>query len=280
MVLARWCAFAAYWVVFFSLPPTLLWGLPGLIGGAAAACLLLLALRLRGIHPILQTLKAQPLGAAQAPIFHALVQEHCRRLGLRPPRLYRLPSGALNIAALGFSRRSAALLVTQGLLDKMPRAELSAMVARALCRVWSTELAGETWLARMLQLFQRVSSMPEGLGPQQRDRLLLRYLFRQILLYPISLPAAWLLHSKRQAGALDQAASRVCTSPRALAEAYRRIEATAEHTALYAPFSTRHLFLVSPLTVDPLARVLFSRSGLNQRIQAIEAFKPMAVAPT
>ncbi|MBY0372147.1 hypothetical protein K2X33_15805 [bacterium] len=278
-VFFRWSAFAAYWVVLFALPPALLWGPFGLAGGAAVGLAFLSLLRFSGLKPLLKRLRARPLPAAQAPVLRAMVEEHCRRLSLPTPALYVIETPALNIAVLGFSQRQSALVVTQGLLDKLPRRELSAVVARGLCRVWSKDLVGETWLARTLLFLQRLTQTKPGLTSLERDRLLLHRLVRQLFLYPISLPAAWLLHAKKEASALDQAAIRLTGDRRALTEAYRRMEAVAEHSALRVPFCTRHLFLVSPLTVDPLARVFFTQSGVEDRIRAMESFQASMVTP-
>jgi hypothetical protein len=81
---------------------------------------------------------------------------------------------------------------------------------------------------------------------------------------------AYFLKGTRDAAALDLKSTRVTRLPHALASGLRRAEALVERIPFHVPFSTRHLFLLSPPAEDPLARVFFGGEDVDARIRNVE----------
>ncbi len=265
----RWLAFVVFIVLCLAVPPAMLWGLSGLVVGALVGVTLLSGMRLHGTRRICSLLKAKPLGRAQAPAEHTLVEEYCRRLRITVPRLHVIEAPGLNIGVFGFSSQENHLVFTRGLLDTLSRAQLAAVISRALCRVWAGEVGNETWLTRFFDVLQ-VLVLSDDRAPHRSETLALRRVIRQVLLYPLTLFPAFVLQGTRDEEALDTRAVQVTQDPQSMAEAFRRMEAMAERIPYRAPFSSRHLFLCAPPTADPLARLFFSSSGLGKRVRAVE----------
>jgi heat shock protein HtpX len=269
MAALRWLAFVVFIVLCLAVPPAMLWGLSGLVVGALAGLTLLVAMRLHGTRRICALLRAKPLSRAQAPTEYALVEEYCRRLRLEVPRLLVIEAPGLNIGVFGFSGQDTRIVFTRGLLETLTRAQLAGVIARALCRVWTAEVTNETWLTRFFDLLQ-VLVLSDDRAPHRSETLALRRVIRQVLLYPLTLFPAFVLQGNRDEEALDARAVQITQDPQSMAEAFRRMEAMAERIPYRAPFSTRHLFLASPPTADPLARIFFSSSGFRKRVRAVE----------
>ncbi len=266
----RWLAFAGYTVLLFSGPPATLWGLPGFLTGASAACIFLIALRYKGSDAILGILTAKPLTAAQAPREHALVEEYCRRLKIGLPGIHVIEVAGLNVAVLGFSAQATHLVFTRGLLEQLTRPQLAAVIAHSLCRIRNSDVANETWLARFFGLVY--SLIHTGKSRKVRtDVLSVQVILRQLILYPLTLFPTLVLKGMRDETALDLRSIEITRDAQSLAEAFRRMEALAERTPFRAPFATRHLFLASPPSADPLTRVLFDHSGLGNRVRVVES---------
>ncbi|MFQ5959613.1 MAG: zinc metalloprotease HtpX [Alphaproteobacteria bacterium] len=138
------------WIV--AGPEAIVWTL---LGGAVA-----LALGPR-VSPrfVLRLYGAREVRPEETPDLHALVGELARRTGLgRAPRLYYVPSSAMNAFTLG-RRDDAAMTVTDGLLRRLGGRELAGVLAHEISHIrhndmWIMGLADSvSRLTRTLSLF-------------------------------------------------------------------------------------------------------------------------------
>ena len=91
-------------------------------------------------HLVLRMQGAVPLGPREAPRLHALVDNLARRAGLEhTPRIYYLPSPILNAFTLG-SREDTAIAVSEGLLRRLNRRELSGVLAHEISHVRNNDI--------------------------------------------------------------------------------------------------------------------------------------------
>lgn len=133
LLLAAMTALAGYigWSLF---------GTEGLVWAAA------LALAATGLGPrasprwVLRLSGARELAPWQAPTLHSILQELAARAELpRAPRLYYMPSRALNAFATG-SREDSAVALTDGLLRSLTLRELAAVLAHEIAHVAADDL--------------------------------------------------------------------------------------------------------------------------------------------
>ena len=81
---------------------------------------------------------------------HNLVEGLCIASGLPKPRLYVIDDAAPNAFAIGRSPQHAAIAVTTGLLDKLNRVELEAVLAHELSHVKSGDILVATLAVTMV----------------------------------------------------------------------------------------------------------------------------------
>lgn len=269
----KWLGFVSYVGLFLSVPLALLWGSQGAGIGLGLAVALLAWMRGDALARLSRRLGATRLSAAEFPQLSHWVGEYCRRLGLRRPMLAVIESPAINSALYGFSKHHAILAITRGALTSMRREELSALVARQLTFLWYGDVGNQTWLAAFLGGLEKLAGAGPETGPARGRSYSFRVLLKQTVLYPLTIVPTLLLLSRRSPEKLDLQSVRLTGKPRSLAEMLRFAEAMRARAPLFASFSTRHLFLLSPPTRDPLARVFFRLEPIDPRIAAIESLR-------
>ena len=73
--------------------------------------------------------RAQEVTEAEQPELHRIVEELAQLYGLPKPRVYLIPSDQPNAFATGRNKDHAAIAVTQGLLQSMPRDQVRGVLA-------------------------------------------------------------------------------------------------------------------------------------------------------
>lgn len=272
----HWFLFVVYFALFFAVPLAILWGGIGALFGVALSCVFLWFMGFRGNRRISARLNVKALTAAEAPVVSSIVNEYCRRLQMPVPKLGVIETPAMNIGMFGFSRQTAVLVFTRGTLEKLNRTGLAALIGRELSHLWFGDIFCDSWLSQFLSLLDRMLSPTRPKSAAQAKRFYpFRLFVRQAFLYPLALFPMTILKLSKDPSKLDLKSVRLTRRPQDLAEALRRLEAMQERTPFTVPFSTRHLFLVSPSAQDPLTRVFFGSFDLSSRITAVESLKQL-----
>jgi heat shock protein HtpX len=108
--------------------------LPALLA-LAGACAFLLSLPRLSERIALAAAGAQVVGGEEEPELHAVVQRLAELADLPMPRIAVSPTDLPNACAAGRSPRNAVLVVTRGLLRRLPERELEAVLAHELAHV-------------------------------------------------------------------------------------------------------------------------------------------------
>jgi heat shock protein HtpX len=94
--------------------------------------------------------RAQPATVEEYPRLHNVVEGLCIAAGLPKPRLYIVQDEAPNAFATGRDPKHAAVAVTTGLLQKMNRIELEAVLAHELSHVKNYDILVSTLAVTMV----------------------------------------------------------------------------------------------------------------------------------
>ena len=220
---------------------------------------------------VLRMYGAQPVTREQAPELHAIVERLAAKAGMPMPRLYVIPSPALNAFATGRSPSHAAVAATSGLLQAMNRDELEGVLAHELSHVLNRDTLVSTVAATIAGAISHLVYSYMYMGRRGDDREgpnPLLGLFAMILA-PIAAMLIQMAVSRSREYGADESGARLTGRPEGLASALRRLDAAAKRMPLPANPSTAHLFIVNPLTGRSLANLFSTHPPIEARVQRL-----------
>lgn len=232
----------------------------------------------------LSTYRAQPLTRQQAPKIYAMVERLATKAEIPMPGVYLVPGQAANAFATGRDPEHAAVAVTEGIVRMLPEEELEGVLAHELTHIINRDtltqavaatLGGAiTFLAQMLQYSMFFGGRDRnGNGPNPIA------LIATIFLAPMAATIIQMGISRTREFEADAGAARLTGNPRALAQALKRLEASAQRMPMNAnpafePLLIinalpqqmfRSLFSTHPSTDDRVARLLEIEQTLSTR---------------
>ena len=204
---------------------------------------------------------AHPADAQQYARLHNVVEGLCIASGLPKPRLYYIEDPAPNAFATGRDAQHAAIAVTTGLLEKMNRVELEAVLAHELGHVKNHDILVSTIAVTMVGMIALLSDFGMRFlwwgGPRHRnDRdnnnggpqaVMAIFGIALLVLTPIVAKLMQLAISRRRESLADITGVAMTRYPPGLISALEKLrdDKTVVHSASKA---TAHLWIESPLS--------------------------------
>ena len=208
--------------------------------------------------------------------------------GLARPAAYVVPDEAPNALAVGRSPRSAAVLVTTGLLDQLRRVELEGVLAHELSHIKNYDILVSTLAVTMVGIIALVSDfairfMWWGGGRRSNsDRdsngagvIIALVGFALLLLAPLIAKVMQLAISRRRESLADFSGVEMTRYPPGLISALEKLEAdqTVVHSGSKA---TAHLWIEQPIArneqegrMSRINRLFDTHPPLEERIAAL-----------
>lgn len=158
---------ALLFVVFFLVVTLALWAVMAVVGVGSGGIVVALVAGVgasmfsywKSDSIALSISHAQPASQEEYPRYHNLVEGLCIASGLPKPRLYVIEDAAPNAFATGRDPKHAAIAVTTGLLEKMTRIELEAVLAHELSHVKNYDILISTMAVTMVGLVAVLSDL-------------------------------------------------------------------------------------------------------------------------
>jgi heat shock protein HtpX len=221
---------------------------------------------------VLSMYGARPVGPSEAPELHAIVEKLAARANIPMPKLYVIPSPALNAFATGRSPSHAAVAATEGLLRAMNHEEIEGVLAHELSHVLNRDTLVSTvaaTIAGAITLLIHLAYFGMG-GRRDDDRngganpivMLL-----MLILSPIAAMLIQMAISRSREYGADASGAALVGYPNGLASALRKLQAASQRVPLQgADPSTAHLFIVNPLSGRSLMSLFSTHPPLEDRI--------------
>ena len=226
---------------------------------------------------VLRMYKAGEVSEAEAPELYGIVADLAQRARIPMPRVYVIPSQALNAFATGRNPKHAAVAVTEGLLRILDRRELAGVLAHELSHVKRRDILIGTVAATiagaisMLASMARWGAMFGGFSRDGEGRG--GNIFVVLAVSIVAALAATLVQlaisRSREYGA-DAGAAQLLGDPSGLITALRKLELGAQRVPLASNPATAHLFIVNPLRGGGMSKLFSTHPPIEERIQRLQ----------
>lgn len=234
---------------------------------------------------VLALTRAMPIEKSDNPELYRIVENLCITAGLPLPKIYILDEAQPNAFATGRDKDHAVIVVTQGLLEKMDKAELEGVVAHELSHIGNKDLLLETIVVVLVGLivlltdfFYRMSFWGRA-GRRERDEegnaiFFLIGLFL-VIFAPILAQLIKFAISRKREFLADEAGALLTRYPEGLASALEKISRDQNPLSV-ANNATSHLYIANPLRgsqIHGISKLFMTHPPIEERIAALREMK-------
>jgi heat shock protein HtpX len=267
------------WILLAGLT-ALFVSLGALVGGAQGLVLFLLialvfnfAMFWFSDRLALKMSRARPVTEDEAPQLYADVRELAERAGLPFPRLYLIPSEQPNAFATGRSHAKAAVAVTEGLLQHLPREQIRGVLAHELAHVKNRDVLVVTIAAMIGAAIAAVAHFLQFSflfgGDDDESPLGFIGSLAAILIAPIAAMLLQLAVSRQREYLADATAARLLGEGRPLAEALATLERGVQAIPAQVNPATEALYIANPLSGRGMSGLFSTHPPIPVRIEKL-----------
>lgn len=221
---------------------------------------------------VLRMHNARPVDAHTAPELQQIVVELARAADMPVPAVYIIDEEQPNAFATGRNPDNAAVAATTGLLRRLSREEVAAVMAHELAHirnydtlimtVTATFAGAISMLANFAMLFGRGRN---GMNPIA--------LIAMMILAPLAAALVQMAISRSREYEADRVGAEICGNPLWLASALRRIQGFAariDNASAERNPATAHMFIINPLHAYRHDRLFSTHPATENRVAALE----------
>jgi heat shock protein HtpX len=221
----------------------------------------------------LSAYKAQPISRDQAPAIYDIVERLSLLAEIPMPGVYLIPSPAANAFATGRDPSHAAVAVTEGIVNMLTSEELEGVIAHELSHILNRDTLTQavaatvggaiSSLAYMAQYasYGMAYSRDDNRGPNPIGLLL------AIIVAPVAATLIQMAISRTREFEADSGAGRLTKNPRALADALRKLEASAQTTPIQGNPAFEPLLIINAFAREGMANLFATHPATEQRIE-------------
>lgn len=265
--------------------------------GAAIGLALTYASFRSGPSLALRAAKARPVVREEAPELYRLLDEVCVSAGLTTrPKLYLVDDPAPNAFATGLSLEDSHVAVTTGLVERLPRYELRAVLAHEVAHIVNDDIRAVTVAvatAGLVALLADVIIRATIYGGRRRSggrndggaqALLMIVGFVAVLLAPLAAQLIRFAVSRQREYLADATAAQMLRDPQSMVDALRRLDEDPTSLTRFES-ANAHLWFEEPNDLEGagraanLARRFATHPTLEQRITRLAQLNAGTVDP-
>ncbi len=236
---------------------------------------------------VLSMTHAQPVEKKDNPELYRIVENLCITAGLPMPGIFVIPEIQPNAFATGRDEKHAAVIVTQGLLNKLERTELEGVIAHELSHVKNRDILLDTvvvilvgLVALLSHFFIRISFWGGTSRRNSRDGglgvIILIIGILAAILAPIAAQLIKLAISRKREFLSDASGALLTRYPEGLARALEKISQDSTPLRTASP-STAHLFIASPFRgkekTSWLTKMFMTHPPVEERVKALRGMQ-------
>ncbi|WP_127106153.1 zinc metalloprotease HtpX [Pararhodobacter zhoushanensis] len=250
-----------------------------LIGGSAGALIAFVVAAAMNLYAwwnsdkaVLRMHNARPVDAYTAPELQQIVMELARNADLPPPAVYVIDSDQPNAFATGRNPDNAAVAVSTGLMQRLSRDEVAAVVAHELAHIKNYDtliMTVTATFAGAIAMLANFAMFFRG-GDRRANPIAM---IAMMILAPMAAGLVQMAVSRSREYEADRIGAEICGHPLWLADALGKIQTYAARidndTAERNPASA-HMFIINPLHAHARDKLFSTHPATENRIAALE----------
>lgn len=224
---------------------------------------------------VLRMYNAQEADANTAPEYYRIVRELSDRAGLPQPKIYIIHEDQPNAFATGRNPENAAVAATTGLLQRLNKQEIAAVMAHELAHVQNRDTLTMTITATLAGAISMLGNFAFFFSGNRENNNPLGMIGTIIamLVAPFAAMIVQMAVSRTREYAADRRGAEICGNPLWLASALNKIARGAHETvneeAEHNP-ATAHMFIINPLSGRGADNLFSTHPDTANRIAALE----------
>jgi heat shock protein HtpX len=220
--------------------------------------------------------RAKEVSEAEAPEIHHLVAELAQLYDVPKPRVYLIPSDQPNAFATGRNPEHAAVAVTQGLLQYMPRDQVRGVLAHEFGHIKNRDILVSSIAAMIAGAISAVGNIfffAAMFGGDNRDNPLGAFgALATIIIAPLAASLLQLAVSRQREYLADATAARMLGTGEPLAEALETLERGRQAVPMQVNPATSSLYIVNPLKAVGMANLFSTHPPIEERIARLREY--------
>ncbi|MFN0029769.1 MAG: M48 family metalloprotease [Acidimicrobiales bacterium] len=220
--------------------------------------------------------RARPLGPNELPWLQEDLHLLSQRADIAPPRLFLSPDSQPNAFASGRNEKKAIVCVTEGLLQRLDRAEVRAVLAHEIAHVRHRDILIGSVAAAVATAISAVANLAMfaglfGGGSEDEDHPNPLALLALAFVAPVAASLIQLALSRSREFEADRLGAQLIGSPVPLASALRKLDAMARRQPMQINPAQASAYIVNPLTGRKVAfsRLFLTHPPVEDRIRAL-----------
>ena len=226
---------------------------------------------------VLRMYKAKEVDEASAPALYRIVRELTMRANMPMPKVYMMDNETPNAFATGRNPDHAAVAVTTGIMKLLEREELEGVIGHELSHIQNRDILISTVAATIAGAISYLAHMAYFAslfgGSKDNDRGGSPFvMIAMMIVAPIAAMVIQLAISRSREYGADEGGAHITGDPMHLANALRKLEYYNKRIPMpMKTEATAHMFIVSPLSGQQMARLFSTHPPIEERVKRLEA---------
>ncbi len=228
---------------------------------------------------VLKMYGAREVSGQESPDYYEIVRELTIHAGMPMPKIYIIPTNAMNAFATGRNPSHAAVAVTEGMLNSLKRDELKGVLGHELSHILNRDILISTIVATVAGAIMLLANMARwaaifgGSGGRdgEEDRGSVFAMLFLAILAPVAALIIQMAISRSREYAADKGGALLTGNPLGLASALEKLQQASIVKPINANSATAHMFIVNPLSGRSFVTLFSTHPPIEERIKRLRA---------
>ena len=220
---------------------------------------------------VLRMYKAAPLPSSDP--LQKMVAQLAKNANLPIPKVYEIPNEQPNAFATGRNPENSAVAATTGLLSRLTKEEIAAVMAHELAHIKNRDTTIMVVAATFAGAISMLANFMMFFGNRRNNQMGFLGILAMMILAPLAASLIQMAISRSREYEADRVGAEICGNPMWLASALQRIEGFAKKIDNYSAErnpSTAHMFIINPLHAHKHDRLFSTHPSTTNRVNALK----------